>query len=74
MKLRMLVTKKGSTDGIHITTYNQGEEHDLPPDLYHAMVNAGFAEQVGEKEIIPDPGPMKADKKNANPAKRKNKR
>ena len=61
MKLRMVMTKRGSIDGIHIQTYYQGEEYDLPPDLAHAFLSLKCAEPVEGKiqeEIIPEIEPV----------------
>ena len=48
MKLRMLVSKPGSIDGILIQIYEQGEEYDLPPDLAHAFLGLSCAQPIEE--------------------------
>ena len=77
MKIRMIKEKRGSIDGIHIQTYYQGEEYDLPPDLAHAFIDLGCAEltevdipgAIGEVEF-PQVGFISTKKKSVKRKKR----
>jgi len=52
MKIRMLVTKKGSPDGIHIFEYHAGQKYDVSPHLANIFLNAGWAEE--DKVVEPE--------------------
>ncbi len=45
MKIRMLVTKKGSPDGIQVIEYQAGQKYDLPQELADVLLREGWAEE-----------------------------
>ena len=55
MKIKMLRSEKGSTDGVTINVYKAGSEIDLPEDLAGAFISIGAAEAVKENRIEPEP-------------------
>ena len=50
MKVQMLVSKKGSPDGIRVFLYESGKEYDLPDRLANIFIAEGWAEKVIEHE------------------------
>lgn len=68
MKIRMLQTVPGSTDGIRVNEYESGVEYDLSDtsgeiELAEAFIAAGFAEQANKQAPAPQ---NKAAQKPAN--------
>jgi hypothetical protein len=54
MHIRMLKTAGGSTDGIRVKSYDEGQEYDLSGtagarELAESFVGADLAEEVGAK-------------------------
>jgi len=45
MKIRMLITKKGSPDGIQVIEYQAGQKYDLPQELADVLLREGWAEE-----------------------------
>ena len=41
----MLVTKKGSPDGIQVIEYQAGQKYDLPQELADVLLREGWAEE-----------------------------
>ena len=74
MKLRMLKTRKGAEDGIHVKEYREGEVYTFSPgQLAEAWVKQGIAEPVApapDKEQVIAP----TEKKIVAPKKRKTRR
>lgn len=65
MKIKMLETRPGVDDGeIYPVEYKKGKTYDVGPDLGHAFVGAGWAEDV-KKEKAPE---KKKQKPKANKA------
>lgn len=52
MKVRMLVDRKGSPDGVHAELYQAGQIYDLPLALAQPWLEKGYAE---EDKILPGP-------------------
>jgi len=46
MKIKMLTTKKGSTDGITVNEYKAGEIYEIPTGLASIFLCEGWAEEV----------------------------
>ena len=53
MKVRMLVSKLGSPDGIRVHDYEVGKEYDLPDRLANIFIAEGWAEKLIEHEPTP---------------------
>lgn len=53
MKVQMLVSKKGSPDGIRVFSYEAGKEYDLPDHLANVFITEGWAEKIIEREPVP---------------------
>ena len=53
MKVQMLVSKKGSPDGIRVFLYESGKEYDLPDRLANIFITEGWAEFTIEHEPVP---------------------
>lgn len=58
MKIKMLKTEKGSTDGLKVGTYEQGQEYDLSStsgerELAAAFIGARMAEHVVDEPTAP---------------------
>jgi hypothetical protein len=56
MRIRMLKTVPGSIDGIQVKSYGAGKDYDLTAtdgerSLATALVNAQYAEEIGEKSL-----------------------
>lgn len=56
MKVRMLVDRRGSPDGITAVLYKAGEVYDLPPDLATPWLAKGYCEQ---DKMMPGPSETK---------------
>jgi len=41
----MLITKKGSPDGIQVIEYQAGQKYDLPQELADVLLREGWAEE-----------------------------
>lgn len=58
-KIRMLVTHRGSPDGINVNEYQAGQKYDLPERLAQIFLDAGYAEEDrafdGPEEIKEEP-------------------
>lgn len=46
MKIRMLASAKGSSDGVRVERYLEGEVYDVTPALCDVFVAHGLAEEV----------------------------
>lgn len=46
MRVRMIVTKKGSPDPCTVNTYQEGQEYEVPAPLGTVFVREGWAEEV----------------------------
>lgn len=60
MKLRMLITKVGSPDGVQVVPYHAGEKYDVPRELGEVLLREGWAEEDKEdvlevKDELPPP-------------------
>ena len=54
--VKMMKTSPGSTDGIHVIAYQQGETYELPDFLAKVFVNEGLAEYVSRRgQPAPEP-------------------
>jgi hypothetical protein len=53
MKVQMLVSKKGSPDGIRVYLYESAKEYDLPEHLANIFITEGWAEKSIEYESPP---------------------
>ena len=53
MKVQMLVSKKGSPDGMRVFLYESGKEYVLPDRLANVFITEGWAESVIEHEPAP---------------------
>lgn len=56
MKIRMLITERGSVDGVHVALYAADREYDLTGTpgaraLAESFVGAGLAEEVGADRV-----------------------
>lgn len=49
MKIRMLLTKRGSPDGITVLEYEAGRKYDIPAPLATIFLAQGWAEE--DKEL-----------------------
>ena len=54
MRVRMLTTRKGSSDGIHAERFMQGQVYDLPASLAKPYIEKGCAEQDKMVEAAPE--------------------
>ena len=66
MRIRMLVTRRGSPDGIHAVEYRQGEAYDLPLVLAESWLAKGYCEQdkmLAGPEETKDEAPALAKKR-----------
>lgn len=45
MKIRMIVTTKGSPDGIQVNEYQAGGKYDLPESLAKVFLDNNWAEE-----------------------------
>ncbi len=57
MKVRMLVTKQGAPDRLHVETFKAGTVADLPEDLARPWLAAGVCEL---DKMAPGPSETKA--------------
>jgi N-methylhydantoinase A/oxoprolinase/acetone carboxylase beta subunit len=64
-EVKMLVTTKGSPNGIQIKDYEQGQVYQLNKDLYDCFVDMGVVELAEEK-----PAKKEATKKQSKPKKK----
>lgn len=70
MKLHMLKTVNGSSDGIHVSLYKEGEEYDISPSLAKTFLKHNFAVEVPAQaepktvieEVIKEPKEEKEEK------------
>ncbi len=53
MKVLMLVSKKGSPDGIRVYLYESAKKYDLPEHLANIFITEGWAEKSIEYESPP---------------------
>ena len=49
MKLRMLETRRGTSDGFTLRQYHEGETYHLPEVLACSFLSAGYAELSGDQ-------------------------
>lgn len=54
MKVRMLISKKGCPDGIHVLDYDAGKSYDMPEQLANVMVENGWAEEDKAMDRAPE--------------------
>lgn len=50
--IRMLITQRGSPDGVTVNTYAQGEQYAVPDSLAEVFVRENWAEEL---KIAPPP-------------------
>lgn len=53
MRIKMLVSQRGSPDGIRVSLYESGNEYDLPDRLANIFIIEGWAEKVLEYKPAP---------------------
>lgn len=53
MLIKMLVSQKGSPDGIRVYLYETGQEYDLPDGLAQVFIREGWAESIIETSPLP---------------------
>lgn len=54
MRIRMLVTRTGSPDGVHAERFEQGRVYDLPASLAGPYLAKGYAEEDKMVEAAPE--------------------
>ena len=52
----MLVSQRGSPDGISVNTYEQGERYNLPEGLANSFIDSEVAEKVSDSDFGSDEG------------------
>lgn len=48
MKVKMLITRQGSPDGIIVNIYNSGETVDMPDELAHVFIRQSWARKLSD--------------------------
>ena len=51
-RVKMIITKKGSPNGIKVKEYEEGKEYLLPDSLADVFLDNGFAELVPSKPKV----------------------
>ena len=69
MKVRMLITKRGSPDGLEVREYEAGKKYDLPERLAGIFLSQGWAEE--DKELVLE---TKAEPQGEAPAEKRKRR
>ncbi len=62
MKIKMLITRQGSPDGIIVNTYNSGETVDMPDELAHVFIRQRWAHEFTDT-VVKDDGKAPENKK-----------
>jgi hypothetical protein len=73
MKVKMLITKSGSPDGLRLGEYQARQTYDLPPRLAMIFLKAGWAQEVKDLGRSPETkaAPPTAAKKPARTTRKK---